>query len=296
LGDRGSRIALEPGQLWPALRERTRSALACGALLSLPSECHLVPAAGVPFLVRVLGALDPRRQPAVRHPAPSSDPFLPHDPALFVADVSDTHIALLNKFNVVPHHLLLVTREFRSQDEALDARDFAALWSGLREIDGLGFYNGGAAAGASQSHKHLQIVPAPLGPGAAPIPVEPLLSAAVPASGIARCAALPFPHALASTERLARCEPVAAGRESESLYRALMEAVGCTPGRATYNLLVTRRFALLVPRAREDWEGMSINSLGFAGSLLARDAAGLDRIREHGPLAVLAAVTTGPSA
>ena len=32
----------------------------------------------------------------------------------------------------------------------------------LAEFDGLGFYNGGETAGASQPHKHLQIVPLPL--------------------------------------------------------------------------------------------------------------------------------------
>ena len=48
---------------------------------------------------------------------------------------------------------------------AEDGADFDALARGLAAIDGLAFYNGGTVAGASQPHKHLQLVPVPLGVG-----------------------------------------------------------------------------------------------------------------------------------
>ena len=57
-----------------------------------------------------------------------------------------------------------------------------------------------------------------------------------------------------------------------------------------YNLLVTRRWMMAVPRARERWDGVSVNALGFAGSLLVRDAGELARLRAAGPMRVLAAV------
>lgn len=38
------------------------------------------------------------------------NPFLPHDPALFVEDASEHHKILLNKFCIVPHHFLIVTK------------------------------------------------------------------------------------------------------------------------------------------------------------------------------------------
>ena len=84
---------------------------------------------------------------------------------MFVADISPTHVCLLNKFNVIDHHLLVVTRAFEEQDAAINAADFAALWVCMAEVDGLAFYNGGKLAGASQRHKHLQIAPLPWGPG-----------------------------------------------------------------------------------------------------------------------------------
>lgn len=55
-----------------------------------------------------------------------ANPFLPYDGALWVTHLSDTHTCLLNKFNVVPHHVLVVTRKFARQTDPLDAADFDA--------------------------------------------------------------------------------------------------------------------------------------------------------------------------
>lgn len=57
---------------------------------------------------------------------PSNNPFLPYEEALWVQHLSATHTLLLNKFNVVPHHVLVVTRQFESQQEPLNANDLAA--------------------------------------------------------------------------------------------------------------------------------------------------------------------------
>jgi len=57
-----------------------------------------------------------------------------------------------------------------------------------------------------------------------------------------------------------------------------------------YNLLMTRRFLLVVPRSREHFEDVSINALGFIGSLFVRTPAQLERVVEHGPWNVLRAV------
>jgi ATP adenylyltransferase len=50
---------------------------------------------------------------------------------------------------------------------------------------------------------------------------------------------------------------------------------------------------LAVPRAREKFEGISVNALGFAGSLFVRDEAEAARVRATGPM-VLAAVAGFP--
>jgi len=51
---------------------------------------------------------------------------------------------------------------------------------------------------------------------------------------------------------------------------------------------------LAVPRRSERFGSVSVNALGFAGSLFVRDQAELAMIRSAGPMRVLAAVA-GPA-
>ncbi len=46
-----------------------------------------------------------------------------------MAHLSPTHTLLLNKFNVVAHHLLVVTRAFESQLDPLTTADMEATWA-----------------------------------------------------------------------------------------------------------------------------------------------------------------------
>ena len=59
------------------------------------------------------------------------NPFLPYEEDLFVADLSDAHLLLLNKYNVVAHHLLVVTRRFEPQSDLLNSADLDAAWKVL---------------------------------------------------------------------------------------------------------------------------------------------------------------------
>jgi ATP adenylyltransferase/5',5'''-P-1,P-4-tetraphosphate phosphorylase II len=43
--------------------------------------------------------------------------------------LSGTHTLLLNKFNIVAHHVLVVTRAFEPQTDPLNLQDFAATWA-----------------------------------------------------------------------------------------------------------------------------------------------------------------------
>ena len=46
--------------------------------------------------------------------------------------LSETHTLLLNKFNVVPYHSLVVTRDFQHQTDPLNAADLGAAWQVLQ--------------------------------------------------------------------------------------------------------------------------------------------------------------------
>src|SRR5579864_2979812 len=292
-------LPLQPDTLWPAILRQTAHALACGALHPIGTLRTTIEGGGVRFLVRQVSSLARKDEEQQKRKARTADgrkpnPFLPYDPDLFVADISDTHVALLNKFNVIDHHLLIVTRSFKSQDTLLDLTDFAALVECMAEFDGLGFYNGGVEAGASQLHKHLQIVPLPLGESGPPLPIESVLASACMDGPIRKVPGLDFRHAFAYLE-LAPAAPRHAAHAAFDCYHALLEAVGLQAievngelhPSAPYNLLVAPRWMLLVPRSSERVEGISVNALGFAGSLFVRDAAQMEVIKRLGPMTVL---------
>jgi ATP adenylyltransferase len=293
------------GRLWQLLVQRTRSAQAAGALRPIETRGEVITDHGMDFVVRVAANLErkaeDKRQQIERAQTTGEhvNPFLPPEPELTVGTVSPTHLAVLNKFNVVEHHLLIVTRRFEDQERLLEAADFAALWRCLAEYPALGFYNGGSVAGASQDHKHLQLVPIPFLPGLSGLPVDALI-AAVPADvGSGSVPGLGFRHAWMRLDAAAIETAPAMGLRSR--YLELLARVGITPTAAPdgprqsapYNLLLTRRWMLVVPRSREYVEGISVNALGFVGSLFVKDDRRLERIRALGPMALLQAVTEG---
>ncbi len=288
----------EPGTLRTALQERMRHALACRALLPIETEEETIEDAGVRFAVRRVSSL--ARKAAQASSASACTPksgaggnAFPVEPDLVVAEISDTHIALLNKYPVISEHLLLLTRRYVPQEALLDQADFTALAACMREYDALGFYNGGVAAGASQAHKHLQLVPLPLASDQT-VPMAALFDALARGPGAARVSGLPFRHAFSWND----AQALVSGDGLLTTYLELLAAAGINgvahdgalQQSAPYNLLVTRAWMLLVLRSRERFDGISINALGFAGSIFVKNASELARVRQIGPMAMLAAV------
>lgn len=292
-------MAFQSGTLWEKVAETTAKALKSGALEPIPTEFEFVEDQGIDFVVRVARnfAKKTKRQPATDS-GKLRNPFLPFEPELYVADASATHVCLLNKFNVVDHHLLIVTRSFEHQQTPLNASDFSALWSCLTQYESLGFYNSAMEAGASQTHKHMQVVPLPLTERRAGIPVEPLIQSTTFRNGIGSCDALPYRHGIARLDNVRFEGDAVAGIELSTIYRRLLDFVGIT---ATvdfagliiepYNLLLTQDWMFLVPRIHGSFGGISINALGFAGALLVRDNQQLEQLKSQGPLVALSHVS-----
>lgn len=278
--------------LWNKAVVRTEAAIEQGKLHRIPTRTETLEQAGVRFVVRLVDSIERKRIARLMQPS-DEDPFMPYDEDLYVADVTDTHVCLLNKFNVVEHHLLIVTREFESQDSALTVADFDAMWRCLAEFDSLVFYNSGTVAGASQPHKHLQQVSVPIGDGPERTPMEPILAGADPTGEIRRTPALPFNHAVAGISAFRAMDPSEAARETSILYEAMLCETDCSPPSDPYNLLATRDWMFLVPRSAEKYRGISVNSLGFAGSLLVRDERELQLVQRVGPITILRDVALG---
>lgn len=285
------------GTLWQRIITQTEYALNCGALQSIATDYDFIEEGDIHFLVRILANLArkekaKKQQKKIEKSGKEFNPFLPYEKDLFVADLSKTHLCLLNKFNVVEHHLLIVTREFEEQETWLTQADFVAMWMGLAEIDGLIFYNGGKLAGASQRHKHLQLVPFPLVPDGLNLPIQPAIASVQFQNSIGIIPEFPFVHAIASFNPNWIHTPSEAAIFTLELYFALLSAVGLSVDdhlfqSGAYNLLATRNWMMIVPRSQEEFEGISINSLGFAGGLLVRNSQQLQWLKSYHPLTVL---------
>lgn len=271
-----------------AAQERANRA---GALVPLETTCNVVREAGLALQVRWVSSLQLKDSAVIPRagdkPAADFNPFLPYEEALFVANVSPTHVVLLNKFPVIPGHVLIITREFAEQRAPLDEADFAAVALLLQQKDGLVFCNGGPEAGASQRHKHLQLTPAPA-------LIEPMLP-----QGVAQpraLAELPFANAFVSLDEAALAQPA----RLRELFDACCAVAGIDARdglMSPYNLLLTRRWLLLVPRSHECWEGegvrLSINAMGYAGSIVLRQQEQFEAVRRAGIFNILASVS-GP--
>ena len=87
------------------------------------------------------------------------DPFdkIHLDQRLVVTEVEPLHTLVLNKFNTVEGHTLLITNDYQFQGTPLSYTDLEAWYWCIDQIGGVGFYNSALVAGASQRHKHMQV-------------------------------------------------------------------------------------------------------------------------------------------
>lgn len=268
---------ITPGTLKSRLEERVASALACGALQPIDTGMTRITDSGIDFQVRWVSSL--QRKASARAGGANYNPFLSPEPELTVGALGADHLALLNKYNVIDNHLLIVTREFEQQEQLPTRQELGLLWRCLAEYPSLAFYNGGETAGASQRHKHLQLIPLP----PEGLPIQTLIE---------RGETPPFDH------RLLRIGDDCDAGKLFDYFVSLLDSLGIGAREqggtlwqsAPYNLLLTRRWMLVVARGSECFRGISINAMGFAGSLFVREQEQIEWIRESGPLMVLRSV------
>ncbi|KAI9008460.1 HIT-like domain-containing protein [Phycomyces nitens] len=217
------------------------------------------------------------------------NPFLSPNPKLLV-DEKDQHLILLNKFCVVPHHILVVTKEFRKQTEPLFPTDLYETWVAMTtayDKPAVAFYNCGPNSGASQEHKHVQIMPLRHdGP-------QPPLTEAFEeikdrkAGQVYTIDKIPYIHVITPLDRVFIDSSTSKDELEDYLgqmFFGLLDSMfhqmrqHTQPTKTSYNFIMTDKFMMLVPRSKEsatlEHEGatfeISVNSLGFTGLLLCK--------------------------
>ena len=290
-------LKFKPGSLLSHIEATSEQAEAQGALHHIATETVLVEDGGITFLVRVLRNLRKKIEAGLDQRKKTEDtgqyhnPFLPYEEILHVADVTDTHVIILNKFPVLDYHTLLITRAFEEQQSLLTPADFTALWGCMAEYDALAFYNGGRDAGSSQRHKHLQIIPLPLHDTGPKLPIGPLFEHAKMTSELGTLPDLPVKHTVAKINPAWLQNPETAGQDCYELFCKMLAQVDISEtsilADPPYNFIATREWMLLLPRLTSHYEHIYINSLGFAGALLVRDDEHLAHLIKTRPSKVL---------
>lgn len=275
----------------PAIRATAQAAQAQGAMVPLLSDIHAVRQEGLDFLVAHLSSLSLKDLAKILQQSSGANPFLPYEPAMFVADLSDTHVLLLNKFPIFPDHAMAVTRRFMPQTGELEDSDFDAVARAVRGMpEAVFMFNGGKNAGASQPHRHAHILPSHQLPLMGHFPFD-----AAPGS-IQQVPFFRFVHALV---------PLDAQLPEAEWARQLQDAVpvgfahcGLEPHLGElppYNLLGSRRGVLVVPRRCEHWSdgthSLSIHALHFGGWVGVKGPDQIGPVCEAGLMRVLEAVT-----
>ncbi|KAG9295778.1 hypothetical protein G9A89_009007 [Geosiphon pyriformis] len=289
-----------------SLVEKYERALSTGELLFTESTVTKVPDEGVEFEVRFAPSLlkKPSGAPLLGEVLNSIeskvDPFAPYNPSLFLEEYGP-YVVLLNKYCVIPYHILVVTKEFEKQTDPLFPRDLGAVWHYMMQIQNkksIAFYNCGEASGASQFHKHLQLIPL-----ADNLPIETYLNRAqykrpgeifqFPHWSFIHHVLLLDPQRMAGTDDQVIGEYL--GESFHSLLDAMIESLRTQMNAnalnltypPSYNFLVTPTWMLIVPRNKEKFEQISVNSLGFAGMLLVKSQEDLEFVKKIGVTKIL---------
>ncbi|KIK83306.1 hypothetical protein PAXRUDRAFT_832084 [Paxillus rubicundulus Ve08.2h10] len=312
---------MDPFDIVSALPDKFKAAQQSGELLLFPSEIHddHDEEIGVGFQVRLCTALQKKpvertdlipqeeRENIASAPKDPFDP--PYVPQLYVGDLSleDTeygtksdYVVLLNKFCVVPHHFLLVTKEFRSQSSPLLPQELVQIYMLLlaaRQANThyIAFYNCGKNSGASQPHKHIQFIEV----GSDGPPIEKLARKATleVAGKPFAISSLPYAnHVFRLPPLLFNSTPAELSQALFPPFLSLLDLVVSTvrhdpnypTGSPSYNVILSLEHIHMIPRRHEAYtiektqERISVNSLGFAGMLLAKSEAELKSIKEEG--------------
>lgn len=191
----------------------------------------------------------------------NSNPFLPHDDALFIEWLGASHKVLLNKFPALENHILLCSNEFIAQTSPLTLSDFEAWLTLLQLHDSIGFYNGGAQAGASQAHRHMQVFKSRH-------------------NNIAQIATKLGEQVFYHSGNLT----------AQTAYDLYLDCINLTEQQQSpepYNLIVTSQQFMFIKRAKAEYKGIAANGLNFCGYFLVNDLAALETLSRFGFIAFL---------
>ena len=228
------------------------------------------------FIIR---ELDTSRFKKKNSYGPNQNPFNPWDKILEVDKIGTNHQLILNKYPVQKGHILLITNTWRPQDGWLDINDWIAIQMVNEDTSGLWFFNSSPIAGASQPHRHFQLLRRDH--GEIICPREKWF--------------LDFENNNDQDSKLKKNAVVSKFNFLDNsiniynLYLELSKKIGLgnpiddEKPRFPYNILITNNWIAIIKRKYDHVHGFSVNGLGFAGYLLVTEKSNINYLKKYGP-------------
>ncbi len=270
---------------WKKALEVSNKAIRANALIPLETELDKeFSNFDIDFEVRRLKSKLPKE---IKKIPATTNPFQPWDKRLEVNEIGNSHVLILNKYPVQIGHMLLITKQWAPQDGWITKEDWKALLQVDMDTSGLWFFNSCYISGASQPHRHIQLLRRKDGEIICPRN-EWFLNR------------IKEKEQVISSDRLIKSISVERRNSNiDNEYRlnliyeklCLDMQVG-TPNTNSkplkpYNLLITKNWMALVVRGKDSFMGFDINALGFAGYILETEDSNRNWIALNGPSELL---------
>ncbi len=210
---------------------------------------------------------------------PKQNPFSPWDKILEIDKIGYNHQLILNKYPVQKGHILLITNNWKPQNGWLDMNDWKAMQKVNKDTSGLWFFNSSPNAGASQPHRHFQLLRRSKDEISCPrekwfLEIK---------KDINNCSKIKKNIIVSKFNFLENSISLLELYLELSKKLGLGDPISDRKPRFPYNLLITNKWIAIIKRRNDHIHGFSINALGFAGYLLVTDKSDINYLKKYGP-------------
>ena len=269
--------------IWTKALEVSRKAVDCGAVIPLDTTKYTSNKHFCDYELRLLKSPIPKY---LSEYGPKRNPFIPWDKRLEIQSIYSRHTLILNKYPVQIGHMLLITNKWKPQNGWLNIDDFEAIENVDNDTTGLWFFNSSREAGASQPHRHFQLLPRHNYESICPRYdwFCSLLNRKNNSNSL-------ISHCVSIKQRKKNNE--SNSHELYNSYKTMINEMNLGDVEANdkpikpYNLLITSKWIALIKRKTHRSKGFSINALGFAGYFLGTKESDVDALINFGPERIL---------
>jgi len=262
---------------WEKALSKTKSSITKNSLfplntIDITSQIY----EGNDFIIRKLDISKLKKNKEI---GPRVNPFRPWDKTLEIDSIGKYHHIILNKYPVQLGHILLITNDWKCQSGWLETDDFKAIKKVNNDTTGLWFFNSGPLAGASQPHRHIQLLRRNF--NELNCPREKWFMEYTNNKNLNK----KFSNNIV-IKKFSSC------LNNQNIYEDYLNLsnkldLGSPKKdkqpKKPYNMLLTNKWMVLIKRKIDNLKGVSINALGFAGYLLITEKSNIKYIKEEGP-------------